>query len=214
MTNPFSELHTYLEKNKTHTLLTLVLHGNENPVLVRLDLTVKGLIDAAKRKLGREEQEKRYALYLHDDPLPLGHTISELIQARVLTPQSKVIMRVASGGTRLKGFQLLIVDVNSQREIAVLTRFPVTIGRWTPDTPDVVDVSDGGGKSISRRHAEIREEGGQFVIKCLSERGLTVNGELLAESQSVRLTLPADVALTAKSGVLRIEKHDTSAVST
>lgn len=195
-------------------MLTLVLHGNENPVLVRSDLTVRGVVDAAKRKLGREEQEKRYALYLHDDPLPPGKKISELVNAGELTRQSKVIMRVASAGTRLKGFQLVIVDAATQNEIEALTRFPVTIGRRTPDTPDVVDVSESGGKSISRRHAEIREEGGQFVIKCLSERGLTVNGELLAESQSAQLTFPADIALTTKSGLLRIEKRATSIAST
>lgn len=221
MNDPFDALKVFLaDEKKTHTMLTIVVHGEEKPVIALTELPVRNLIEIAKRKLEREEQNKRYGLYLGDDPVPLNRTIHDLFRSGDLQPTSKLVLRPFVQGMKIKDF-LYIVDPTTNTDITRFNRFPAIIGRKTPDTPDVIDLGQVSerARTISRRHAEIKEEGDAFVIKCLSQRGLTVKDNLLAEpelesgsdhplaeSESMRIILPAEIQF-GKEIRLRIERR-------
>ena len=74
------------------------------------------------------------------------------------------------------GAELLVFEDGSQKETISVTKEPVVIGRLS--TNDVV-LSD---PNVSRRHAELRRDGGRWTIVDLgSTNGTVVNGKLARE---------------------------------
>jgi hypothetical protein len=76
-----------------------------------------------------------------------------------------------------KGAELIVLDESGKpRERISLTRTPITIGRLS--TNDVV-ISD---SNVSRRHAELRQDGDRWTLVDLgSTNGSVVNGKLAKE---------------------------------
>jgi hypothetical protein len=82
----------------------------------------------------------------------------------------------AKMGIERSGAELVVMDGDKPRERISITRSPVVIGRLS--TNDVV-LSD---PNVSRRHAELRRDGNDWMIVDLgSTNGTMVNGKLAKE---------------------------------
>ncbi len=79
-------------------------------------------------------------------------------------------------GIQSEGATLVVLEGGSEGERISITKAPVTIGRMSSN--DIV-LSD---QNISRKHAEVRHEGGRWLIVDLgSTNGTSVNGKLARE---------------------------------
>lgn len=87
---------------------------------------------------------------------------------------------------------LLLLDERGKTEEVRLTKPAVRMGRDASN-----DITYEGEKVVSRRHAEIRNEGDRFVIYDLSTNGVYINGEKIAKS---RRLVDGDIIVLAKHG--------------
>lgn len=93
--------------------------------------------------------------------------------SRALASETADRLGVAGVGARL-----IVMDADRRKEAIEITRAPVVIGRMS--TSDVV-LSD---PNVSRRHAELRRDGGTWrIIDLGSTNGTLVNGKLAREHQ-------------------------------
>jgi pSer/pThr/pTyr-binding forkhead associated (FHA) protein len=148
---------------------------------VRCNLTVSALIDEILREFDDLEKDKPggYALYLKgsDKPLDCVRTIVQLD----LRPDDELTLKYAQGGGRAQSKleqKAWLEEVEGGRRHEILWQ-PAVIGRPSADDPahnQVLAVNlkaARDGVRVSRRHAQVTFEKGDFYLEPLSGDNLT-----------------------------------------
>jgi hypothetical protein len=190
-----------------HVAVTLEFNNTSKDLALPLDVTVRLLIEGLTESLHlRQGRGQRYTLSIKTDqglrPIALGATLAD---ANVF--HGMVLMLLLDeqkpGEHALQG--------NAHLRTETGQRFPLAgkicvIGRNDPKSGIFVDVDLKGlvtdPKIVSRRHAQIEQEGDRFYLTDLaSTNGTKLNGKRLAPKEKSPLS-SGDAIEIGRNGVL------------
>jgi hypothetical protein len=196
-----------------HVAVTLEFNNTSKDLALPLDVTVRLLIEGLTESLHlRQGRGQRYTLSIKTDqglrPIALGATLAD---ANVF--HGMVLMLLLE--EQKPGDRTLQTDAHLQAENG--HHFPLTnkiniIGRSDPKSGIFVDVDLKGlvtdPKIVSRRHAQIEQEGDRFYLTDLaSTNGTKLNGRRLAPKEKNPLS-NGDAIEIGRNGVLLTFMND------